>query len=125
MKVQHDTNWREILPDVSMPIVTNENKKRSDKIKEAIVNFIPHINIQQLIFAQSKDTYIKAVLQKLSSNSADKSFFIFQGLLMKKKLINGNTFDLLVLPFDMALSMLQNIHDNLYMHLGSNDKANL
>ena len=56
MKVQRDTHWRETLPDVSMPIVTDENKKRSDKIKEAIVNFIPHINIQQLIFAQSKDT---------------------------------------------------------------------
>ena len=118
MKVQRDTNWREILPDVSMPIVTDENNKRSDKIKEAIVNFIPHINIQKLIFAQSKDTYIKTVLQKISSNSADKSFFIFQGLLMKKKLINGTTFDLLVLPFNMALSMLQNIHDNLFSHLG-------
>ena len=58
------------------------------------------------------------MLQKISSNSADKSFFIFQGLLMKKKLINGTTFDLLVLPFNMALSMLQNIHNNLLSYLG-------
>ena len=116
MNVHHDTNWRETLPDVSLPIVTDENAKRSGKIKEAIVNFIPDINKNQLIIAQHEDKHIETIINKINSGSADKSFFIFERLLMKKKLLNGNNFDLLVLPLNMALYMLQNIHKNL--HLG-------
>ena len=70
---------------------------------------------------QNKTSWISSILKKLVNQKSHFEYFIFEGILMRKKrLSNGLLIDQIVLPDVLAKPLIENLHSmNFFKHLGA------
>ena len=105
------------LPALQLPLIQNAELVSSNKIKEALINFMPNYNTHQLTLAQHQDNELAKIFSKLEHMSSHQSFFLFEKILMRKHIHQGQTIDLIVLPQLLATKLVETLHTDIYAHL--------
>ena len=95
------------------------NKKL--KIREAILTFLPQVSRELLIEKQQQTLWIQPILFKLKNQKSHLSYYLFEGILMRKHQLNNSIYvDQIVMPDEIGVAIIEKFHSqNFFSHMGS------